>query len=301
MPSQETAGGQPVKSVYQRVTDQVLAELARGTAPWRKPWLAEFGLPRNLDSRKPYRGVNVLVLMSSALSAGYPANWWLTFNQAKERGGHVNKGEHGYPVVFYQRTPVEPAEESLELGPASRKDTHWRPILKVYTVFNVAQCSGVEAPVDGPRLTWQPIEAAERIVEAVGLPIHYQGVEAYYRPATDSITMPPRAYFPTVMGFYETLLHELVHATGHESRLARTFGGQGTEAYAWEELIAEMGSAMLSVLVGVPAPDFPNMAAYLAGWRSRMNRDSQAICEAAAAAQKAVEWLLQAADMTLPS
>src|SRR5450756_1729480 len=79
------------KSVYERVTEQVLAELAKGTAPWRKPWRAEFGLPRNLESKKSYRGVNVLVLMSSALSAGYPANWWLTFNQAKERGGHVNK------------------------------------------------------------------------------------------------------------------------------------------------------------------------------------------------------------------
>jgi len=300
MPSQDTAGAQPVKSVYQRVTDQVLAELAKGTAPWRKPWRAEFGLPRNLDSRKPYRGVNVLVLMSSALSAGYPANWWLTFNQAKAQGGHVNKGERGYPVVFYQRTPVEPEGEDLAVDQPTKCNAHWRPILKVYTVFNVAQCSGVAAPVEGLRLTWQPLEAAERIVEAAGLPIHYGGVEAYYRPAADSITVPPRTFFPTVMGFYETLLHELVHATGHESRLARTFGGQGTEAYAWEELIAEMGSAMLSVVVGVPAPDFPNMAAYLHSWRSRMTRDPQAICEAAAAAQKAVEWLLQKAAMALP-
>ena len=289
------------KSVYARVTDQVLAELAKGTAPWRKPWRAEFGLPRNLDSRKAYRGVNVLVLMSSALSAGYPANWWLTFNQAKERGGHVNKDEHGYPVVFYQRTPVEPESDEPTAEQEAKKDMHWRPVLKVYTVFNVAQCSGVEVPADAPQLAWQPVEAAERIVETVGLPIHYEGVEAFYRPARDEITMPPRVFFPTVMGFYETLLHELVHATGHESRLARTFGIKGTEAYAWEELIAEMGSAMLSVVTGVPTPDFPNLAAYLDSWRACMNRNPQAIGEAAAAAQKAAEWLLQKAGMALPA
>ena len=156
-------------------------------------------------------------------------------------------------------------------------------------------------PEDAPQLAWQPVEAAERIVEAAGLPVRYEGVEAYYQPGRDMITIPPRPFFPTVMGFYETLLHELVHATGHESRLARPFGLKGTEAYAWEELIAEMGSAMLSVIVGVPAPDFPNVAAYLDFWRGRMQRDAQAICEAAAAAQKAVEWLLQTAGLELPA
>jgi len=299
----ETAGQPPAKTVYERVTQRVLRELENGTAPWRKPWRAEFGLPRNLDSRKPHRGVNVLVLMSSALSAGYPANWWLTFNQARERGGHVNRGEHGYPVLFYRKMLLdadgEPFEE-VEAG-ASTTGMKWRPVLKTFTVFNVAQCSGLETPTGAPQLGWQPVEAAERITETMRVPVRYSGAEAFYQPARDLITMPPRNCFDSATGFYGTLLHELVHATGHESRLARPFGLRGTEAYAWEELIAEMGSAMLSAIVDIPSPDFANTASYVDHWRQRMQRDVRAVCEAAAAAQKAVEWLLEKAGLELAS
>jgi antirestriction protein ArdC len=297
MPSPQTTGDQPVTSVYARVTDQVLAELAKGTAPWRKPWRVEFGLPRSLNSRRPYRGVNVLTLMTSALTASYPTNWWLTFIQAREQGGHVNKGEHGVPVIFYDRTPAVTTTEYDASGELLVTNTHWRPVLKVYTVFNASQCSGIPVP-EMPRLAWQPIAAAERITEAVR--VRYKGVEAFYEPQGDVITMPPRPFFNDQIGFYETLLHEFVHATGHESRLNRLFGLRGTETYAWEELIAELGSAMLSVIVGVPAPDYPNVAAYVESWRTRMARDAQAIAEAAAAAQKAVEWLLGKAELPLP-
>ena len=299
MPAQQTTGDQPVTSVYQRVTDQVLAELAQGTAPWRKPWRVEFGLPRNLDSRKPYRGVNVLTLMTSALTASYPTNWWLTFHQAQERGGHVSKGAHGMPVVFYDRTPAVTTTEYDASGELHVTNVRWRPVLKTYTVFNASQCAGIPVP-EMPRLAWQPIAAAERITEAVGVPVHYQGVEAFYQPQNDAITLPPRAYFADQIGFYGTLLHELIHATGHESRLHRPFGSFGDAVYAWEELVAELGSAMLAVSVGVPAPDYPNIAAYVDSWRTRMERDAQAIAEAAAAAQKAVEWLLTTAGLPLP-
>src|SRR5512135_3452088 len=166
MPSQETAGAQPVKSVYQRVTDQVLAELAKGTAPWRKPWRAEAGLPRNLISRKPYRGVNVLTLMSGALAAGYGTNWWLTFKQAQELGGFVRRGEHGLPVVFYKRV----AEGVTAYGTDKEDeapDVRWHSVLKTFTVFNVSQCADISVP-QPPRMTWQPLEAAEQIVEAAG-------------------------------------------------------------------------------------------------------------------------------------
>jgi antirestriction protein ArdC len=277
----------------------VLAELAKGTVPWRQPWRAEFGLPRNLDSQKPYRGINVLVLMSSALSAGYPSNWWVTFNQAKELGGHINQGEHGFPIVFYQRAPSEPEEERAG-GEHVRLAAHGRAVLKVYTVFNVAQCSDLTAPV-APTLTWQPVEAAEMIVATSEVPLHFTGDSAYYSPAMDAITLPPRAFFEDATGYYGTLMHEFVHSTGHQSRLDRKFGKFGSADYAWEELTAEMGSAMLSVITGVPCPDFPNMAAYLDHWRVRMHRDPQAIGEAASAAQRAVEWLLQKAGIPLPA
>lgn len=303
MSSPQTAGDKPVQSVYQRVTDMVLVELAAGTAPWRKPWRAEFGLPRNLDSRKPYRGVNILMLMSSALAAGYPANWWLTFQQAKEHGGHVNRGEHGYPIIFYRKLLLDADGESVaevEAG-ASATGMKWRPVLKTFTVFNVAQCAGVPVPEpEAPPLSVEPVAAAEQIVEAIGVPVRYQGVKAFYEPQRDLITLPPRTTFESTQGFYRTLLHELVHATGHQKRLGRPYGRFGSEVYAWEELIAEMGSAMLAVITGVPCPDFPNIAAYIDSWRARLVSDARAICEAAAAAQKAVECLLTAAGLPLP-
>ena len=296
MQPHEAKGDQPFKTVYQRVTEQVLAELEKGTAPWRRPWKAEFGLPRNLHSRKAYHGVNVLTLMSGALSVGYPTNYWLTFKQARELGGFVRSGEHGLPVVFYKRIPEGRSAYGTDDEAA---DVHWRSVLKTSTVFNVSQCSGIPVP-QPPRLAWQPVETAEKIVEAAGVPVFYAGAEALYEPRRDLITMPPRPTFDTVTGYYETMLHELVHATGHETRLDRPFGLRGSDIYAWEELIAEMGSAMLSVVVGIPAPDFPNMAAYIHSWRKRMERDAQAICEAAAAAQKAVEWLFCKAGLALP-
>ncbi len=304
MSSLQTAGHAPAPSVYERVTEMVLAELAKGTAPWRKPWRVDFGLPRNLESGKSYRGINVLVLMSAALGAGYDANWWVTYNQAKERGGHVNKGEHGYPILFYKKLLLDADDEpvsEVEAG-ESGAGMKWRPILKTFTVFNVTQCSGVAAPAPaGPPVAIDPVATAERIVEAAGIPVRYEGVKAFYQPQRDLITLPPRTFFDSASGFYGTLLHELVHSTGHQSRLGRPYGHFGSEVYAWEELIAEMGSAMLAVITGVPSPDFPNIAAYIDSWRAKLGSDARAICEAAAAAQRAVEWLLKAADLPLPA
>jgi antirestriction protein ArdC len=298
MESQQSKGDKPFKSVYVRATESVLAELEKGTAPWRKPWRAEAGLPRNLVSRKAYRGVNVLTLMGGALAAGYPSNWWLTFLQAQELGGFVRRGEHGFPVIFYSRIPEGQTAYGTD-DEDEAPDVRWRSVLKTFTVFNVSQCADIPVP-QPPRMTWQPLDAAEKIVEAASVPVFFAGTEAYYEPKRDLITVPPRPYFDSVTGFYETLLHELVHATGHESRLDRPGGPHGSDGYCWEELIAEMGSAMLSVVVGIPAPDFPNIASYIHSWRKRMQRDAQAVCEAAAAAQKAVEWLLAKAGLPLP-
>jgi len=273
-------------SVYQRVTDAVLAELARGTAPWRKPWQATFGLPRNVISRRPYHGINTLALMTRALVAGYEVNEWLTFKQAKDMGGFVRRGEHGQPVVFFRRIPADQDEEET---------TRW--VHRTYTLFNVSQCADIPVP-GSPTLAWEPIAAAECIVEMAGVPVRYGGDSAYYSPQQDQVTLPPRASFDSVSGCYGTLLHELVHASGHESRLNRSFGDRGSDAYAWEELIAELGSAMLSAVVGVPTPDYPNVAAYVDVWRRRMQRDARAIGEAAAEAQKAADWLLARAGLS---
>jgi len=303
MSSHKTAGQAPAPSVFARVTDLVLAELAKGTAPWRKPWHVDFGLPRNMQSGKAYRGVNVLTLMTTALAVPYPHNLWLTFNQAKERGGHVNCGEHGVPILFYKKALLDADGEVLEEteAGASTIGMRWRPILKVYTVFNVNQCACIELPASAPQAPVDPVATAEQIVEAVGVPVRYEGTQAYYQPKRDLITLPPRTTFESTSAFYGTLLHELVHATGHQGRLNRTYGAFGDSLYAWEELIAEMGSAMLSVITGVPCPDFPNIAAYVGSWREKLQQDDRAISEAAASAQKAVEWLLVKAGLPLPA
>ncbi len=146
-----------------------------------------------------------------------------------------------------------------------------------------------------------PVDMTERIIEAAGVPVRYQSNEAFYQPRRDLITLPPRASFSSANGFYGTLLHQLVHATGHQDRLSRGYGQFGDEAYAWEELIAEMGSAMLAVITGVPCPDLPNIAAYVHLWQRRLQSDERAIAQAAAGAQKAAEWRLGAAGIPLPA
>lgn len=298
MQPKPSKGDRPFKSVYQRVTEQVLTELDKGTAPWRKGWNAELGLPRNLESRKVYHGINTLSLMATALDAGYSTNWWTTLRQANLLGGRIKAGQHGVPVLFYSRQPEpSPDEDSKNCPVEATACTH---ILRVFTVFNIEQTTGLELPLEKPGPTCEPVELADQIVKATHIPVRYFGSEAYYEPTRDLITLPPHRCFHSVSEYYGTLLHETTHGTGHQSRLDRPFGPRGSDAYCWEELVGELGSAMLSVMTGVPSPNIANMAAYVDSWRTRMQRDARAICEAAATAQRAVEWLLTTAGLPLP-
>ena len=281
VPSVEPAV-KPHASVYEIITGKLLAELERGEVPWRKPWRTL--PPANLVSKKPYRGINVFLL---ALQ-GYGSQYWLTFNQAKQLGGNVRRGEHGTKIVFWKfdRYETETAEGETE----ERKST----FLRYYTVFNLEQTEGLKALLALPPAF--PIQSAEEIAKGMPNPPAFeQGLQAAYIPSRDVVTMPSRTAFESQAEYYSTLFHELTHSTGHAKRLARegfeALQQFGSASYSKEELIAEMGSAMLCGVAGIEQSTLANSAAYLKTWIARLKRDARLVISAASAAQKAADYI----------
>ena len=270
-------------SVYEIVTEQVIKQLESGVAPWRKPWRTE--MPCNLVSQKPYRGLNVFLLASQ----GYASRHWLTFSQANKLGGKIKRGEHSSLVTFWHV-----GDERLD---AEGKKT--RPfLLRYYRVFNLCQTTGIAEKLglgESPRPA-ASIEQCEAIVTAMpNAPRMEQSSAAWYRPSTDTVGMPARGLFSSTEEYYSTLFHELTHSTGHASRIGRegieilnTFG---SESYSREELIAEMGAAMLCGVTGIAPATLQNSAAYLKTWIERLKSDSRLLVSAASAAQKAADYI----------
>jgi len=280
-------------SVYDIITERVMEQLARGVVPWRKPWATDkrYRFPLNMSSGKPYRGINVFLLASQ----GYDSPLWLTFNQAKSFGGNVRKGERGTPVVFWQW----PDEKAKEKARAAGKQP--APIVRYYTVFNVAQCDGLPevktAAAKDERTTAERIAECEALVAGIeNAPTYREAPEAWYRPADDVLGMPAFDKFHSPEAYYATLFHELTHATGHDSRLGRLKNPDanfsfGSETYAKEELVAEMGAAMLCGVTGIVDKTLDQSASYIAGWLKALKNDKTLVVYAAAQAQKAADWL----------
>ena len=284
---------------YEIVTERIINLLEHGVIPWRRPW-ASTGLPRNLVSKKPYRGVNAFLLGATK----YVSPYWLTLKQANQLGGSVRKGEHGELVIFWKVEGVDEAEHdtaNIEGNETARR----RLLLKFYRVWNLEQCALPQAVLDKlPTIeTHQhdPIEAAEKII--AGMPnrpaIRYEGSKAYYNSVTDQITLPPRELFTTPEEFYATLDHECLHASGHQSRLNRESITEaapfGSPVYCREELIAEMGAAFLCAEAGISPVVLENQAAYVQGWLGKVRGDARLVIIAAAHAQKAADYILNAA------
>lgn len=266
---------------YQLVTDRIIAALESGTAPWRKPWRGG-GEPRNAITGRQYSGMNWFLLSC------HGGEKFLTFKQAQERGGCVRKGERGCPVIYWNWVEKDDAN-------GNKKKI---PFLKHFTVFSIDQCDGVELPADAPDGEATPFVArpdAEQTIANTGAEIRHGGGRAFYRPASDSITLPEKTAFHASDEYYSTAFHELVHWTGHQSRLKRdgvcnvaTFG---SNSYSKEELIAEMGAAFLSASHGIDSC-MDNSASYLAGWISALKGDSKLAIGAASAARKAADFIL---------
>ena len=194
---------------YDRITERIVALLEQGTVPWHKPWQAKTGWPRNYVSKKPYRGINVFLLHAMS----YESPCWLTFHQANELGGTIRKGEKSCPVVFWKQMKIEDEES----GEAKKI-----PLLRIYHVFNVAQCDGLKdaPPVKDEIATVKPAEIVANMPQP---PVIKHGMtKAFYSPHEDSVGMPARERFDTEEGYFATFFHELVHSTGHEKRLKRT-------------------------------------------------------------------------------
>ena len=273
-------------TIYDQITERIIALLEKGTVPWRKPWKAQTGLPRNLVTKKLYRGINVLLLHAMH----YESPYWLTFRQALELGGHVRKGEKACPVVFWKQ---------LEREDKQTGEKEKIPMMRFYYVFNVAQCDGLKtlsAPAGETPLT-APSKPEEIIAAIPHRPeIKHGMAKAFYSPSADVVAMPNRASFEKDAGYFATLFHELVHATGHSSRLNRPTltesAGFGSNPYCKEELIAEMGAAFLCGQAGISESILDNSAAYVQNWLAQLKDDKKLIVRAAAQAQKAADFIL---------
>ena len=285
--------------VYGIVTEKIISMLENGIVPWRRPWTST-GLPRNLVSKKPYRGVNVFLLSASK----YVSPFWLTYRQANELGGHVRKDEESTLIVYWKVDDAEQRTEHLAAEEPEGK-TRRRFLLRYYRVFNVEQSELPQAVIDKlPKIeTYQhdPIEAAEKII--AGMPnapeIQYAGSKAFYSSITDRITLPPRELFVSAEEFYATALHETVHSTGSQKRLARgsilEAAPFGSATYSREEMVAELGAAYLCAEAGISNAVVENQAAYVAGWLKKLRDDRKLLIHAAAQAQHAADYILNRA------
>lgn len=267
-------------SPYARITDDLIALLETGLVPWRRPWTSRG--PCNLVSRRPYRGINVLMLACQ----GRPSPWWLTYRQAAALGGSVRAGEHGTPVVFWR--VLEPDA-----------DRSARPVvLRTYTVFHESQCDLPAGAVPDPAEAGPGIRACEAVVAGMPDPPHIvTGSDmACYLPTTDTVHIPRRADFPEPEAYYATLFHELGHATGHPRRLNRsalvTPAPFGSPDYSREELIAEMTSAFVCGAAGIAPATLTAAAEYIAGWLQVLRADRRLVVVAAGQAQRAADCIL---------
>ena len=293
--------GTSVRDHYQAVTDRIIEALAAGTTPWRRPWrrplvegarTAMPGLPCNAITGRTYRGVNAVLLTMTQLTHASDDPRWMTYRQAAERGWQVRAGERGTPVVFFKRLDVHEQPE----GGSNAGETVVRrvPLLRGFTAFHASQVDGMPA-YQAPTLDeapWRKPDAPELIVARSGIRVRTGGNEAFYSPSLDMIGLPPASRFQTPESYAATLLHELGHATAHPSRLSREIGGRfGSLEYSFEELVAELASCFVGTVLNLPC-DLENHASYLQSWLTVLRGDKRAIFRAAAAAQKAADWML---------
>ncbi|WP_430451102.1 ArdC family protein [Rhodopirellula europaea] len=286
----------PKRDIYQEVTDRIIGYLEQGTAPWKNPIKRGTGdgWPKNMDSGKRYRGINVFLLGLTAWERGFSSDYWMTFKQAQSNGGQVRKGEKGSLVTFFKMyaTKDKQTGEPIEI-----------PMLKQFTAFNVEQIDGIDIPdarkANPDEVPFESLAEAERIVAGYKGKPEIQndgGLRAFYRPGTDSVHMPEHDRFEVRETYYSTLFHELTHSTGHSDRLDRGLDTElapfGSPDYSREELIAEMGAAFLCAASGISPPTIEQSASYLQSWIDVLKGDKRLVVGAASAAQKAADHIL---------
>lgn len=282
---------------YEAITSKIVTQIEGGTAPWRKPWSNKQGrVSRPLrHNGKPYSGVNILILWSTAEHRGYASPFWMTYRQAMELGGQVRKGEKSELIVYANKATKK--ETNDDTGEETERQFNF---LKTYCVFNADQIDGLPDHFNARAAatynnTDQAVRIADDFIAATGAEIRIGGDRAFYSPAHDFVGMPPFESFNSAPDYYSTGLHELTHWTRAEKRLAREFGRKrwGDEGYAMEELVAELGSAFLCADLGLELASEPRQdhASYLASWLQVLKNDSRAIFSAASHASRAADYL----------
>jgi len=283
-----------LKDLYQRVTDQIVKAIETGAADWKMPWHqtgSENFTPINAQTKKPYRGVNILSLWAAADANGYPTGLWATYKQWQELGAQVKKGEKATLVVFWKFSDRDRDEDAGE-GEEREEHTSRGVLARGYSVFNAAQVDGYQAPAVPTIPQAQRIESAESFFGALGADIRHGGGRAFYSPASDHIQMPNFEVFKDAVAYYAVLAHESTHWTGAPQRLNRNLTGRfGTNSYAAEELVAELGAAFICAALGLCNEPRQDHAAYLNSWLQVLKSDKKAIFTAASKAQAAADWM----------
>jgi len=285
------------------ITDAIIARLEAGVSPWRRTWATSrghSGRPMRACGQ-PYRGINALWLWVVADTNGYASPTWMTYRQAAELGGQVRKGERSTIAVFYKTYQARDAADATTGNGADEDRT--RRVMKSYNVFNVAQIDGLPdrfAPPPPPPAVepGSPQDEADRaeidaFIAGTGAAILHGGNEACYIPLRDLIHLPHAAAFDTYAHYGATAAHELAHWTGHPTRLSRELANRfGNDAYAAEELVAELASALIGADLGLPVAHLDNHASYIDHWLRILRADERALMTAAARAEEAATFLL---------
>jgi len=283
-------------NVYETITANIITAIEQGAGEFRMPWhraSTADGIPCNAVTGAQYQGSNILTLWVTAQAKNFNSNKWATFKQWQSIGAQVRKGEKSATGIYFNMFE----RENEETG-----ESKAIPFARPFHLFNAAQVDGYDSGPVAPRqdLT-ETIRNADDVIAATSAKITHSGNRAFYRPSTDEIYMPPRNVFigtdssTATEAYYSTTLHELTHWTGHTSRLARDFTRSkrfGDEAYAGEELVAELGAAFLCATLGITNEPRADHAQYLAHWLKVLKADSRAIVRAASDAQKAVNFIL---------
>lgn len=284
--------------IYTRVTNQIIAAIEAGTKNCRMPWHiteADCFAPINTVSKRPYRGVNVLILWAAALDKGYAGGLWATYEQWKQLGAQVRKGEKSTTVVLWK--PTEPKAKETDDESIFTRDKRSGPIARGFSVFNLAQVDGYHA-VRTPKL-FENIRnrAAEKALLRAGADVRHGGASAYYHKGMDFIAIPRFECFRNSVSYYSVLAHELTHWTAAPHRLNRDLSGRfGSKAYAAEELVAELGAAFLCATLELSVEPREDHASYIANWLTILRSDKKAIFTAASKGQQSADWILQRTD-----
>lgn len=296
MPTRKPKTAKPNRGnvVIERVTNELIAAIEAGAGEWNMPWtkLGSLDTPRSIDGRY-YRGLNVMILHFTAMDLGYTSGVWGTYDAWAKHGGQVRKGEKSTEVVLWK-----PFTRTVE-GDQGEEERRSALMVRTFRVFAAEQQDGWEIPEVKPRNTDERLAHCDEFFTAIAANVKYGGNHASYNKLADEINCPNVEQFDSVPHFYSTLGHEHIHWTGHRSRLDRQFGKRfGDDAYGAEELVAELGAALLSARLGIDAATRKDHAAYLSSWLRVLKQDARSLVSVMSKAQAGLDFLEKAAGAT---